>query len=92
MKAIAKLDVVHEDITMRMFLHTFDGKAIDWYESLGKKSISLFAGFLRMFLKRWDPNYDGVKCEMFIEDLVVALPKEEEVSIASPIEDQAFEF
>jgi len=27
MKAIADLDVVHEDIMMRMFLYTFDGKA-----------------------------------------------------------------
>jgi hypothetical protein len=49
MKVIAKLNVSHEDIVMRMFLHTFDGKVVDWYESLGEKSISPFTGFLECF-------------------------------------------
>jgi hypothetical protein len=78
MKSNAKIDVLHEDIVMRMFLHTFDGKVVDWYGSLGDKSISSFIGFFRVFLKCWDPNNKEVSCEIFIENLVVSLPKQVE--------------
>jgi hypothetical protein len=46
---------------------------------------------LRLFLKYWEPHLENEEIEMFIEHAIVALPKEEEASVTSIIEDQASE-
>lgn len=67
-------------------------KAMDWFYDLGEEPITVFADVLRIFLKCWDSHYyEEEEYEKIIEDIIVAMPKKEEASIASPIENQALE-
>lgn len=65
---------------------------MDWFYDLGEEPITVFADVLRIFLKCWDSHYyEEEEYEKIIEDIIVAMPKKEEASIASPIENQALE-
>jgi hypothetical protein len=58
MKVISDFDVVHEDVMMKMFALTLEDFAEIWFENLGRKEISSFAGLIKAFHKHWDPSYE----------------------------------
>ena len=43
------LDLQHEDVRMKMFMHSLDGDAHKWYFSLPPSSISSLKEFHRVF-------------------------------------------
>jgi hypothetical protein len=51
---LSKLNVVHEDVKMKMFIISLDflkDEVSNWYEKLGGKEISSLSDFFKAFLK-----------------------------------------
>ena len=44
MKLMSNLDVIHNDVMMKIFVATFENKLMGWFGNLGRKEISSFYG------------------------------------------------
>jgi hypothetical protein len=55
---ISDLNIVHEDIGMRMFAMSLMGEVKDWFILLGKGEISSFTDFSQGFLNQWVPIHN----------------------------------
>jgi hypothetical protein len=66
---ISDLNIVHEDIGMRMFAMPLMGEAKDWFRSLGKGEISSFIEFIQAFLYHWVPINNQDQNQQIIEGM-----------------------
>jgi hypothetical protein len=74
-----KLEIIHEDVLIRLFVFSLEGdpkKWIKYYSGLGK--ISSFVGLILLFLKCWDPYYDEGRYEEIHEDFTTTFRKDKE--------------
>jgi hypothetical protein len=58
MDFISKLNMEHEDVVMRMFLHVLVGDTNDWFKIFGKGEINSFIGLIKEFHEHWDLVYE----------------------------------
>ena len=56
---ISDLNVVHEDVIMKLFVISMEEDANRWLKHLDRGEISSFIGLIKAFHKDWDDNYQG---------------------------------
>jgi hypothetical protein len=54
---ISKLNIVHEDVKMKLFILSLDflEMIFYWYNELGKGEISSLLDFIKVFPQKWSP-------------------------------------
>jgi hypothetical protein len=66
---ISDLNIVHEDIWMRIFAMSQMEEAKDWFRSLGKGEISSFTEFTQTFINHWVPIHDQDQNQKIVEGM-----------------------
>lgn len=54
-------EIDDEDVTMRLFVHTFGGEVRKWFRGLGARSVPTLAELHKQFLDRWELRKDPLQ-------------------------------
>jgi hypothetical protein len=53
---VDQFEIVHDDVTMRLFSHSFSGDVVLWFKCLRASSIGSWIELCKDFLKCWGEN------------------------------------
>jgi len=88
-KAITKLNIMHEDVLMKLFVFSLEGYSNTWIKHCCRpKKIYSLADLFKVFLKHWVRYYEAENYKEILKDVMTTFHKDEEAP-PNPMKDQA---